>query len=97
MKPYIQRRIVFGRDRDPGVVEEVVGRSKSGTLTSNPCRVAFGPGPDGTVCGDCTHLYLVGGVAGRYYKCDLRRNTGGPATDHRVGWPSCARFQAEPA
>lgn len=92
--PHIQARLVFGRDRDPGVVEEVVGRTASGTPTSNPCVVAFGPGPAGASCRSCVHLFAQGGVAGRYYKCELRRVTGGPGTDHRVGWPACARFEA---
>lgn len=95
-EPHIQRRLVFGRDRDPDVVDEVIGRSASGVRTSNPCVIAFGPGPEGATCSDCVHLFRVGGVAGRYYKCDLRRVSSGPATDHRVRWPACARYEREP-
>ena len=86
-------KLVFGVDRDPGVIEDSGARTKSGTLRFNPVRVALGPGPEGAICGDCTHFYRVGGVAGRYYKCDLRKNTGGPATDHRVRWPACAKYE----
>lgn len=85
------RQLTFGIDRDPG--EVVVGRTKSGAPTSNPCLIAFGPGPDGKRCGSCSHLFAQGGVAGTYYKCDLRKNTGGPATDHRYRWPACARYE----
>lgn len=84
-------QLTFGIDRDPG--EVVIGHTKSGTPTSNPCVIAYGPGPGGKTCGDCAHLFMQGGVAGRYYKCGLRLNTGGPATDHRVRWPACAKFE----
>lgn len=92
-----QQRLVFGRDRDPGVVEEVTveggPRNKDGSLKSNPLLVVYGKGPDGAKCGDCTHLFARGDTAGTYYKCDLRRVTGGPGTDHRVRWPACGRFK----
>lgn len=40
------------------------------------------------------HIQLAWGhTAGTYYKCDLRRVTGGPATDHRTSWPTCAKFE----
>jgi hypothetical protein len=91
-QPHIQRRLVFGQDRDPGVIEEIVGRTKSGTLTSNPCVIAYGPGPDGATCSDCVHLFRV---SGHYLKCDLRKNTSGPATDHRAGWQACARHEKQ--
>lgn len=50
--------------------------------------------PAGKTCGDCAHL------RGRewtrtYYKCALMKNTGGPATDTRVSWPACERFQIQ--
>jgi len=89
----MQQRIVFGKDRDPGVAEELVGQTRGHVPKSNPMVTAVGAGPDGVTCRTCSHLYLVGGVAGRYWKCDLRRVTGGPATDHRVRWPSCARYE----
>ena len=58
----------------------------------NPLIPIFGPGPEGTKCGDCTHLFLRA-AAGHYLKCDLRRNTYGAATDHRARWPTCGRYQ----
>lgn len=95
--PHVQRRLVFGQDRDPGVAEEVVGRGPGGAPASNPCVVAYGPGPEGATCSGCRHLYAQGGVAGRYLKCELRRNTGGPATDHRARWPACSKFEVPDA
>lgn len=92
--PVIQTRLVFGRDRDTGVAEEVVGHAKGGTAKANPCLVVYGPGPEGTTCKSCVHLYAQRGVAGHYLKCELRRNTRGPGTDHRAGWPSCAKYEA---
>lgn len=85
-------RPVFGVDRDPAAVPG--SRSKSGTLLSNPLRIAYGPGPDGTRCGDCVHLHR--GYSGRYFKCDLRRNTSSTSTDHRARWESCAKFEPQP-
>lgn len=88
-----QQRLVFGRDRDPGVIEEAMERTRSGTPTSNPCVAAFGPGPDGVTCSGCAHLFAWGDTAGRYLKCDMRRTTRGSATDHRAGWPACAKYE----
>jgi hypothetical protein len=91
----MQQKLVFGRDRDPGVTEELVERTKSGTPKTNPMLAFAGAGPEGKTCASCLHLFRVGGVAGRYYKCELRRVTGGPATDHRVRWPACSRYEEE--
>lgn len=88
-----QRRLVFGRDRDPGVIEEAVPRGKGGQLQGNPCVIAFGAGPEGATCRTCIQLYAQPGVAGRFLKCAMRRNTSGPATDHRAGWPACAKYE----
>lgn len=57
----------------------------------NP-MLAFGPGPDGMRCKDCRHLYGVR-YANTYWKCRKRGDSGGPATDHRVRWPACAKFE----
>ena len=94
-----EQRLLFGRDRDPGVQEEFIGargaaRTKGGSLRTNPL-LALGPGPEGAICGTCVHLYRVGGVAGRYYKCALRKATRSASTDHRVRWPACVRYEPE--
>ena len=51
---------------------------------------------DGETCGSCAHSGYQGGVAGRFFKCGLK-NTGGPATDIRVSWPGCYRWEAPDA
>ena len=90
-------RPVFGQAVDSALVESTSPRAKSGTLKSNPCAspFVFGPGPSGVTCSMCAHLRRVGGTAGRYWKCALRRNTSGAATDHRVRWPACGRYEME--
>jgi hypothetical protein len=98
----VSHHLVFGVDRDPGVNEPVGsenrvknGKGRLGALKVNPMLAQAGPGPEGAKCGSCSHLFQQGGTSGTYYKCDLRRNTGGPATDHRVRWPACAHYQPE--
>jgi hypothetical protein len=58
---------------------------------ANPCLLRYGPGPDGAQCTTCQHLFAK--VYGHtYYKCELRKNTHGPATDHRQRWPACGKY-----
>ena len=83
-------RPVFGVDRAPANVQGA--RSKSGTFKSNPLRVAYGPGPDGTTCGTCIHL-TAKRLARTYLKCALRVNTNSTSTDHRARWESCGKYE----
>jgi hypothetical protein len=62
----------------------------------NPMVRCFGPGPGSTTCGQCAHLQAKRLVK-TYHKCFLRRVTSGPATDHRVAWPACSRFESRDA
>jgi len=59
----------------------------------NPCITKYGIGPIGWHCKECAHLIRVGGHARDYRKCDLRKITNGKASDHKVSWPACARFE----
>jgi hypothetical protein len=59
----------------------------------NPLIPIYGPGPEGATCRTCIHLYALGGVAGHYLKCDLRKLTHGPGSDHRAKWPACGRYE----
>jgi len=61
----------------------------------NPCIRAYGLGPAGQTCRGCVHLWCHQ-MSRRYWKCDLRTCSHGAATDHRVNWPACARYQARP-
>jgi hypothetical protein len=61
-------------------------------ISKNPCVRKAGPGPEGKRCKSCAHLISIT-YANTYHKCELRQNTHGPATDHRVNWPACAMFK----
>lgn len=43
-------------------------------------------------CKECRHLYYKQ-FSKRYYKCAHRKDTNGPATDHKVNWPACGLFE----
>lgn len=58
----------------------------------NPCFHAYGPGPEGEQCKNCIHLIGIC-YSKTVYKCDLRKLTHGAATDHKVRWPACAKFE----
>lgn len=47
----------------------------------------------GERCGDCVHFISIS-YANTYHKCDLTRMTHGAATDWRVNWPACGRWEA---
>lgn len=59
---------------------------------TNPCVRLFGEGPEGRKCKECA-LLTAHAFQRTFYKCSLRV-PGGPATDHRVNWPACAKFEA---
>jgi hypothetical protein len=50
---------------------------------------------NGKQCRTCAHLHAPGGTAAIYYKCGLVQATGGPATDMRVRWPACERYEED--
>jgi len=59
----------------------------------NPMIYAFGTYWDPEMkCKDCELLWKKQ-LAHTYYKCSLRRDTGGKATDHKKHWPACAKFK----
>lgn len=58
----------------------------------NPCIQVYGFGPDGKTCKACVHFYRKK-YSKTYLKCDLRRNSNGPATDHRAGWAACGKYE----
>jgi len=59
----------------------------------NPCIAAYGRDPMGRTCKFCAHLYYKSYYPKRFYKCELRKDTNGRGTDHRVKWPACGRYE----
>lgn len=75
---------------------EVPVRGPGGKMTIkgkiiNPMVYGYGPGPEGKKCKHCDNCYGKR-MGNTYYKCKLRPNMGGPATDIKVNWPACAKF-----
>jgi hypothetical protein len=74
---------------------DLSGTPERETPSANPCIAVYGPGPDGQSCKGCIHLrYPILRSGAKYWKCDLRRVTHGRASDHRVSWPACGRYEA---
>jgi len=48
-----------------------------------------------TTCESCRHCLRkeLGGYKG--YRCSFRRDTKSPATDHRLSWPACTKYEPE--
>lgn len=59
-------------------------------VKANPCIKLHGTGPDDKRCKHCALCYQH---RGKYFKCELRRTTRGPGTDHKANWPTCGKFQ----
>lgn len=55
-------------------------------------RQAYGPGPLGCKCKHCIHLRNYQ-YRRTYYKCELYGTTGGAATDWKVSWLACGKFE----
>lgn len=47
----------------------------------------------GSTCGTCAHHQAHRWGNRTYHKCHLRPITHGPASDIRVGWPGCVRWE----
>jgi hypothetical protein len=47
----------------------------------------------GETCGDCAHHVVWGHRSRNYHKCNQVHITNGPATDIRLSWPACTKFQ----
>ena len=62
-----------------------------GDGTMNPCVRRFGLAEPAAKCKEC-RLFIRKHYAKTYFKCALRGDTNGPATDHRANWPACGRF-----
>lgn len=69
------------------MLDELFGESiytRRHPLLGGPCRT------DGETCGTCAHLRRRSTPSGRtVYKCAMRGETRGAATDVRFRWPGC--------
>lgn len=61
----------------------------------NPLIPAYGPGPEGKICKNCTHFFRKQ-LSRVYRKCDLRKHTNGPGSDHKANWPACGKYEEVP-
>jgi hypothetical protein len=61
----------------------------------NPMVQACGLGPPGQTCLNCRWL-VKKSFSKSYYKCGLRKDTNGTATDIRISWDACAKFEVRP-
>lgn len=52
------------------------------------------PDLPGACCGMCIHARQIDHHRRTYWKCDTVPMTNGAATDIRVSWPACTRFEA---
>ena len=59
----------------------------------NPCVNLYGEGEPGITCRHCVHLRYHVKYVTKYWKCDLRSMTHGAASDHRIGWQSCSKYE----
>lgn len=50
-------------------------------------------GPEGSTCGGCKHLFSQH-YASTYHKCEISKQTKGPATDIRKKWRGCEKWEA---
>lgn len=50
--------------------------------------------PDLGTCGECAHHMVTSDCARRYHKCRFTQ-TRGAASDIRVSWPACDKFDAD--
>ena len=86
-KPRSAEQIVFGE------ISKAEAEKKFGIAAmENPCIGTYGPDPMGRTCAYCSHLYARR-QSKTYWKCDLRKETHGPGSDHRKKWPACAKYE----
>lgn len=93
-------RLVFGDaippPPAPGYRARQEARAASGLHATGRKLAAVDHPGHGHTCGDCAH-HVVKLCAKRYHKCNLGPMTGGPASDIKVHWPGCDRWEAEGA
>lgn len=53
----------------------------------------YGSGPSGKTCKSCNNLTNNGYRGRGYYKCKQWKDSHSPATDVRLKWPACGRYE----
>lgn len=82
---------LFGWDISEG--EKPKSAKSSHERMKNPMIHLLGPYRDPEKkCKDCEFLFYKQ-FSRRYYKCMKRKESNGPATDHRKYWPACSKFE----
>lgn len=61
----------------------------------NPCTRLYGAGPATKQCGECKHFLRLSYHNKTYRKCDLRKITHGPGSDHKAMWQACGKFEQQ--
>lgn len=88
----MEEALKLKRRRPPSTREtKVAGNIAAGRHPHNALPLRQ---PPGETCGSCVHKRKTPMTAGTYYKCDLGGMSRGPATDIRVRWPACEKWQA---
>jgi hypothetical protein len=80
-------------DALPALPQPRAKREPKPKPVGNPCVALYGPDAQGRKCKSCAHLCYFE-QSSRWYKCDLRKFTHGPGSDHRVNWPACAKYES---
>ena len=83
---------LFGNQITADQARDIERKGKRKATLPKGNAAPIGSGPDGETCKTCAHSYSRS-MAKRYYKCELVRATGGPATDIRLKWPACSRWE----
>jgi hypothetical protein len=90
------RPMLISQEEYDRLVKKGDPTNPTGIDNPNPCVRLYGYGPEGARCKDCKLLQHFRQAAS-WYKCSLRHGKqgglGGPATDHRVNWSACARYE----
>lgn len=67
-----------------------------GSLPYKKPKEEYGPGPEGMTCKRCAHCLKIRYHDRIYYKCAEWIMSHSSATDIRMKWDACGRFEAKP-
>jgi hypothetical protein len=63
-----------------------------GFKNKNPMVVLHGLGPEGAKCGTCKYVWAHR-KSRTYWKCEFRKFTRGPGSDHSRRWDACGEYE----